>query len=61
MRIIDGVRLHLGKVLHTAITIGKYGKTYNVPTKMATETGGGILLLPRFWNEDNKEKIEANC
>jgi 7-keto-8-aminopelargonate synthetase-like enzyme len=37
----------LGKRLHTAITIWKVWKNLQRATKMATETGGGILFITR--------------
>jgi glycine C-acetyltransferase len=47
--IIDGVRLHSGKRLHTVTMILSMEKTR--ATKIAEVTGGGILLLLKvFWN-----------
>jgi glycine C-acetyltransferase len=43
--IIDGVRLHSGKDILTSTMILKVWKNLQRATKMATETGGGILFI----------------
>jgi glycine C-acetyltransferase len=53
----DGVRLHMGKRLHTAITIWKVWKNLQRATKMATETGGGILFITEEFSECEDNKV----